>query len=120
LGGWQGYQAQDFEAIVDLESVKDIHEIGAGFLRDVRSWIFFPKSMHIETSLDGIHYNSYGDFICPYPDNDYTPVIDDFMIKKEAQARFVNIKAMNYGNLPEWHLGAGYPAFIFVDEIIVK
>ena len=120
LGGWQGYQAQDFEAIVDLESVQEVKEIGAGFLRDIRSWIFFPKSMHIEISLDGVHYEPYGDFVCSYPHDDFTPMIDDFMIKKETTARFVKVKAINYGSLPEWHLGAGYPAFIFVDEIIVK
>jgi hypothetical protein len=120
LGGWQGYQAQNFEAIVDLESVQQIQEIGAGFLQDVRSWIFFPKSMHIETSIDGTHYEPYGDFLCPHPDDDYTPMVDDFMIQKETQARFVKIKAINYGDLPEWHLGAGYPAFIFIDEVIVK
>ena len=120
LGGWQGYQSQDFEAIVDLESVQKIQEIGAGFLRDIRSWIFFPKSMYIETSIDGVHYEPYGDFICPYPDDDFTAMVDDFMIKKETTARFVRVKAINYGNLPEWHLGAGYPAFIFIDEIIVK
>jgi hypothetical protein len=47
-------------------------------------------------------------------------MVDDFMIQKKTQARFVKIKAINYGDLPEWHLGAGYPAFIFIDEIIVK
>jgi hypothetical protein len=120
LGGWQGYQDQDFEAIVDLKSVREVHEIGAGFLQDIRSWIFFPKSMYIETSVDGIHYESYGDFACPYPDDDYTPMVDDFIIKKEVKVRFIKIKAANYGNLPVWHLGAGYPAFIFVDEVIVR
>ncbi|MCL2291012.1 MAG: GH92 family glycosyl hydrolase [Bacteroidetes bacterium] len=120
LGGWQGYQAQDFEAIVDLESVQEVNEIGAGFLQDIRSWIFFPTSMIVETSVDGIHYVPYGTFVNPHPDDDYTAIVDDFMIKKEATARFVKVKAMNYGNLPEWHLGAGYPAFIFIDEIIVK
>jgi len=120
LGGWQGYQAQDFEAIVDLESVQEVHEIGAGFLRDIRSWIFFPKSMHIETSLDGIRYTPYGDFVCPHSHEDYTPMIDDFMIKKEAKTRFIKVKAINYGTLPEWHPGARYPAFIFIDEIMVR
>jgi hypothetical protein len=120
LGGWQGYQAQDFEAIVDLESVQEVHEIGAGFLRDIRSWIFFPTSMQVEISLDGVHYTTYGDFVCPHSHEDYTPMVEDFMIRKEAKARYIKVKADNYGVLPEWHLGAGYPAFIFIDEIIVR
>ncbi|MCL2246471.1 MAG: GH92 family glycosyl hydrolase, partial [Lentimicrobiaceae bacterium] len=120
LGGWQGYQAQDFAAIVDLESVQEIQEVGAGFLQDIRSWIFFPKSIHVETSIDGIHYEPYGDFYSPHPEDDFTAMVDDFMIKKKTTARFIKIKAINYGNLPEWHLGAGYPAFIFVDEVVVR
>jgi predicted alpha-1,2-mannosidase len=120
LGGWQGYQAQDFEAVVDLESVQLIKEIGAGFLQDIRSWIFFPTSMIIETSTDSVHYEPYGVFKNPHPDDDYTPMVEDFMIKKDTNARFIKVKAINYGNLPEWHLGAGYPAYIFIDEIIIK
>ena len=120
LGGWQGYQAQDFEAIVDLESVQEIQEIGAGFLRDIRSWIFFPTSVTFEISDDNVNFEPYGVFINPHPHNDYTPMIDDFMVKKPAKARYIRVKAKNFGALPEWHLGAGYPAFIFIDEIIVK
>jgi len=35
-------------------------------------------------------------------------------------ARYVKVVARNYGALPKWHLGAGFPAFIFVDEIEVE
>jgi hypothetical protein len=76
--------------------------------------------MIIETSKDGVHYEQYGDFVCPHSHEDYTPMIDDFMIQKNAKARFVKVKAINYGALPQWHLGAGYPAFIFIDEIMVR
>jgi hypothetical protein len=30
-----------------------------------------------------------------------------------------HIKVKNYGKLPDWHMGAGGEAFIFVDEITV-
>ncbi|MBO6081662.1 MAG: hypothetical protein J6P46_01410, partial [Bacteroidales bacterium] len=35
-GGWQGYQATDFEAIVDLRESKPLKVIGAGFCQDAR------------------------------------------------------------------------------------
>lgn len=38
----------------------------------------------------------------------------------ETKAKFVKIKAYNFGKLPEWHQGAGGEAFIFIDEITVK
>jgi len=37
-----------------------------------------------------------------------------------CKARFVRVRASNFGTIPEWHPGAGYPAFIFIDEITVN
>jgi hypothetical protein len=34
-------------------------------------------------------------------------------------ARYVKVSAKNFGKLPNWHLGAGGEAFIFIDEITV-
>jgi predicted alpha-1,2-mannosidase len=120
LGGWQGYQNTDFEAIIDLRSRQNIEQIGAGFLQDERAWILYPKNMTIEISNDNVHYEFYGTFVNPYPDTDETVTTSDFILTKKAQARYIRIKAENYGNLPAWHVGSGYPAFIFIDEIIVK
>jgi hypothetical protein len=62
-------------------------------------------------------------------DNDIDPKTDDNQIKdfgitlpKAANARYVKVKAYNYGKLPEWHLGYPYngDAFIFIDEITIK
>ena len=35
-------------------------------------------------------------------------------------ARYIKVKAYNYGKLPEWHAGKGDDAFIFIDEIEIK
>ena len=37
-----------------------------------------------------------------------------------ANARFVKVKATNFGKLPDWHQGNGGDAFIFIDEIEVR
>lgn len=119
LGGWQGYQDQDFEATVDLLSVKEINEIGAGFLEDIKSWIWFPNKVTFEISDDNEHFELYGTVENTHPDNDYTPKVEDFSVKKKANARYIRVKAENYGTIPDWHLGAGYPAYIFIDEILI-
>jgi hypothetical protein len=36
-----------------------------------------------------------------------------------ARARYVRVVAEPFGPLPEWHLSAGEPAWLFVDEIEV-
>ena len=38
----------------------------------------------------------------------------------KSSAKYIKIKAYNYGKLPPWHQGAGGDAFIFIDEINVK
>ena len=120
LGGWQGFQGQDFEAIVDLQAVKDIHSVSVGFLEDIRAWIFFPKNLIVEVSTDGEKFVRFGEFTNPHPDDDYTVKAEDFTVKGSAKARYVKVRAANYGVLPAWHLGAGGAAHIFADEITVE
>ncbi|MCQ2280972.1 MAG: GH92 family glycosyl hydrolase, partial [Bacteroidales bacterium] len=120
LGGWQGYQSQDFEAVVDLKSVKNIHKVSAGFLEDIRAWIWYPTGMSVEVSEDGKTFVPFGDMKNQGPTDDYTVKVRDFVVKGSAKARYVRVRAYNFGQLPEWHLGAGGDAFIFVDEILVE
>lgn len=120
LGGWQGYQAQDFEAVVDLKSVKEISKVSAGFLEDIRAWIWYPTGMSVEVSTDGKNFVHFGEMKNQGPTDDYTVKVSDFVVNGSAKARYIRVRAYNFGKLPEWHLGAGGDAFIFVDEIIVE
>ena len=36
------------------------------------------------------------------------------------KARYVKIEVENIGVVPDWHEAAGSPAWMFVDEIIIK
>ena len=55
-GDWQGYQSQDFEAVVDLQKEITIHSIGATFLQDSRSWILMPTKVEYYVSNDNINF----------------------------------------------------------------
>ncbi len=120
LGGWQGFQGQDFETVVDLWSVKEVHEVSVGFLEDIRAWIWFPTELIVEVSEDGEHFVPFGTYPNNGPTDDYTEKVEDFTVKGSAKARYVRIKAKNFGKIPEWHLGAGGDAHIFIDEIEVR
>ncbi len=121
-GDWQGYQSQDFEAVVDLQEAKDITEISARFLQDQRSWILMPTKVEYYISDDNINFTYFGSI-----NNTLDPKIEENTIlnftsteTKSKKARYVKVVAKNFGKLPEWHQGFGGDAFIFVDEIIVK
>src|ERR1051325_1072444 len=57
-GAWQGFQGQDFIAVVDLGKIQDVSRLGAGFLQDVGPWIWMPRRVRFETSIDGQAYTA--------------------------------------------------------------
>jgi hypothetical protein len=120
LGEWQGYDSIDFEAIVDLGSLQKVHHLGMGCLQNIAAWIFLPKEVEYLVSDDGINFKSLAVVANPIPDNDYQTIIHDFDYNTDIQTRYIKVRAKNYGILPAWHLGAGGPAWIFTDEIIIE
>jgi len=120
-GGWQGYQGQDFVAVIDLGKVQEVSKVGAGFLQDVGSWIFMPRQVEFETSLDGSEFTRVASIQNQISDKQYGIVFRNFEKTITPQkARYVRIRAYNYGKLPSWHPGSGGDAWMFVDEIIVE
>jgi predicted alpha-1,2-mannosidase len=119
LGGWQGFQGTDFEAVVDLGKRQYIRRLSASFVQDTRSWILMPKRAIFEVSDDGINYKKIIDAPNKLPDDEYEMVFAQLGGKANVSARYIKVRAINYGTLPEWHLGAGGQAFIFIDEITI-
>ncbi len=122
-GDWQGYQKQDFECVIDRKVASPIQSISATFLQDQRSWILMPTKVEYYVSNDNINFTlveTITNKVDPKKDEN---TIQSFDSKKAVEtARYIKVKAYNYGKLPEWHLGYPYngDAYIFVDEITVK
>ncbi len=119
-GGWQGYQGVDFEAVIDLREVRDIHLLGAGFCQDARSWIWLPSKVLFEVSEDGENWVEAASAASPMAMDDHTIRIWDCKFPVSLQARYIRVRAINPGPIPDWHPGAGSPSFIFIDEIQVE
>ncbi len=120
-GGWQGYQGQDFESVIDFGNEILISSVGARFMQDTRSWILMPVNVIYEISEDNIHYQKVLSVSNLIADTVMTNTIEELGGKIEpVKARFLKVKAKNYGTLPSWHAGYGGEAFIFIDEIDIK
>lgn len=118
-GLWQGYWGQDLEAIIDLQKMKNVKTVQASFLQDSKAWILFPKNLEVSYSIDGLNYIPFGtaDFEVK-PENETISLLTLRTYQpKGIDAKFIKVKAKHFGKLPENHLGAGYPAYIFIDEI---
>ena len=121
-GDWQGYQSQDFEAVIDLQKVQMVRSFSANCLQDSRSWILMPTKVEYYASMDNVNFTLVGTTANSISPREYENKIQDFQLKldKEIIAKYIKVKAYNFGKLPEWHQGVGGDAFIFIDEITIK
>ena len=84
------------------------------------AWVLSPKAIWISTSTDGINFSK--------------PVRAEFPmfsgengLRAEARAKidayevkYINVKAENFGVLPEKHAYAGEKAWIMIDEVRIQ
>ena len=118
-GSWQGYR-ENLEATVDLGTIKPIDYLAIGFLQDIKSWIFYPPQVEFLVSEDGQDFRSIGIKNNTFSDEEYGSFHQDFATQVNVSARYVKVKANNYGVCPDWHLGAGGVTWLFADELIIK
>jgi hypothetical protein len=80
-----------------------------------------PGEIIIESSIDGIDFSPlYKGKELLYIDNLEPQVMEVEPSFTPVKARYIKIKAIQYGKLPSWHEGAGGDSHIFVDEIQIQ
>jgi predicted alpha-1,2-mannosidase len=120
-GNWQGYQKNDLDVVIDLKIPTTISTVTADFLQDTRAWIVAPKQMIVQVSEDGVNYKTVSDINNFLPVEDLSPQVKNVKATfASTKARFVRIKALQYGKLPSWHESPGGDTHLFVDEIEIK
>lgn len=121
-GYWQGFYDTDFSAIVSLTKAETIHKISVGALQDIKSWIWYPKSVTFSVSQDGQAFKALKKITNKFSDREYGAFNQEFelLLKQSVKAKYVKVEAENFGSCPEWHLGAGNPTWLFFDEITIN
>jgi hexosaminidase len=120
-GYWKGFNGTDLEAVIDLGEVTRLSRLATGFLQNVGSWIFMPLEVQYSVSMDGQEYKALAPVKNDVSEKTGEPSVKDFTAElSNVEARFVKVLAKNRGTCPPWHRGAGRPAWIFVDEIVVE
>ncbi len=120
-GEWQGVQGKTYEAIVDLQRETAIKELGGSFLQVAGPWIWMPDLVEFETSSDGVTFVKATEIKPGFSQTEMTPTAREYVQKiTPTRARYVRIRAYNFGKIPSWHLGAGGDPWIFIDEVIIR
>ncbi len=118
---WLGFEGEDMEIEIDLQSKQDISKIDMSFLKAVNSWVFLPEKITVEVSIDGKNYKTAGELKGDNNDRTYLvrsiPHIIEF---PTINTQYIRIKAKSIKKCPKWHRGYGKPSWIFIDELIIN
>jgi alpha-L-fucosidase len=118
-GKWCGFNGTNLEATIDLGFEQSLSEFGVNFNENTKSWIFRPKLVEFFISDDGKNFKNIFSQKLEKPMNDSEQIIP-VSFNYTCKARFVKVRAINSGPIPEWHPAIGEPSWLFVDEIVIK
>jgi hypothetical protein len=118
---WFSFSGQDMEVVIDLEELQPVRRIESAYFQ-YGFWLrLFPKKVEYSLSADGESYTIVSAVNNTLPIDQYGGQQRDFIGEFAPQnARYVKVKAYSIGNTPGWHPGAGRPANMLIDEIVVE
>ena len=118
---WLGFDGADLVATLDLGAPTAIRDLSAGFLQSTSVGIYLPSRVEFEVSDDGAAFRS-ASRVQPAMAPDETGPARVFLSSAalDLRARYVRVRAANFGTIPVAQPGAGIPAWLFVDEIVVN
>lgn len=120
-GRWIAFLGNDLETVIDLEKPTEIAEliITANVVKG--DWIFGARSITLLTSDNGESYTQLASEKYPALTQTDRDGIYEYKLKfNQTKTRYVKIIAETEKSMPQWHSGAGKPAFLFVDEITLR
>jgi len=118
---WINFAGKDLEVVIDLDEVKRVGKIGSGYYQ-LGFWLrLLPTNVEYYTSLDGKNFDLAGNVLNTLPIDQYGGYLREFNIEfTPREARYIKVRARSMGNTPGWHPGAGRPAHMLIDEIVVE
>ena len=123
FSNWLGFEGNDLEAVIDLETPTEVNQISTAFLQVVNHIVFFPDAVEYWYSLDGEKYQSFNKLQNQRPLRKKSKINDIQYFKskrKTVEARYIKIIGRSMKVAPIWHHGAGTPSWIFIDEVMVE
>lgn len=112
---WLGFSGKNMEATIDLGQSKEFNEIAVGTIVNKGAWIQPPRNLSVFVSEDGSKYDKVYDQAAII---DAQNLVTAHISKRKA--RYVKVILENYGKIPVGDPGAGNPAWMFTDEILIR
>ena len=123
---WLGWEGVDLTLTLDLGTPAAVREIALGTLSDPGSWILHPDRVACSVSADGASFRDL-DVRAAAGDHRGEETVRAHLWTEAssgpgalAAVRFVRFRIEGTKRLPDWHVSAGGPSWVFVDEIVVR
>jgi len=118
---WLDFSGSDLDAVVDLGTIQKVQHVECAFYQ-LAFWLsIVPEKVEFFVSTDGKEFEKVGSVNNTLPIDQYDSYQRDFIVDfKPVDARYVRVVAHTIGNTPESHPGAGQPARMHIDEIVVE
>ena len=123
-GHWQGYQAGEITAVIDLGEGETVESVKVGFLQHPGSGVYWPDRVEVAVSGDGAGFGEavVREVVVGRSGVD-GPVGGRTYVEVPVGAsgvQAVRVRITGMGTVPEGWPGAGATAWTYVDEIIVR
>ncbi len=121
-GLWLGFLEKDIVATVDLKRPVLLNDISVSLLQYLRQYILLPQEIEFSVSSDGKTYETVYSVLdasqLGIGQNTYKKSYTVLLENKEA--RYIRIRAKNFGTTPEWLFPPGKKIWLFMDEVIIN
>ena len=132
--GWTGFSGRDsVDLTVELTDAASLTQVAIGFCHSASDWVLAPDSVEVQWSRNGRTYSPWTPLRTVHPIANsqkdsrrvamrrfLTPRRGLFHPAEADKVRFIRFRIHCQKTLPAWHVGAGQPAWLMIDEIDVK
>ena len=115
---WLGFNGKDFDGVLKLDGVAEINSVKLRFFNAPGSWVYLPSSMEVFASEDGVQFQSIATKV--FERSQEAGVHTLGLNFSSIKTKYLKVVAKNHGKIASGFPGEGYPAWLFVDEIVVK
>jgi hexosaminidase len=117
-GQWLGWNGSDFNGLLDFGDIVRVGTVDMRFFHNPGSWVYLPSVVTISVSDDGVAFRELTrqDVVARSGVGAQTTKLT-FPAQK---FRYMRIIASNHGTITAGNPGAGSPAWLFVDEVVVE
>jgi hexosaminidase len=112
---WLGFDGKDLDAELSFEKPARVKGLKMRFYNGEGQWIYLPKKVEVHITAKGKAYTFEHNL--ENVDRQQKVITIDIPIP-ELDVDQMQIKAVNFGVIPDGKQGAGHEAWLFVDEIL--